>query len=165
MARSVNKVILLGNLGRDAELTYTPSGQALCKVGLATSRRWQDKSSGEWQEETEWHNLVIWGKTAENLTQYLTKGKTIFVEGRIKSRNWEKDGVKHYATDIVVDEVVLVGSRSDSGAGGEGGGAARPRPAAAARPAARSGGPGGQPAAQMTDSGPSEDISEDDIPF
>jgi len=161
MARSVNKVILLGNLGRDAELTYTPSGQALCKVGLATSRRWQDKSSQEWQEETEWHNLVIWGKTAENLAQYLTKGKTIYVEGRIKSRNWEKDGVKHYATDIVVDEVVLVGSRSDSG--GEGGGAApRPRPAAAARPAARS---GGQPAAQMADSGPSEDISEDDIPF
>ena len=160
MARSVNKVILLGNLGRDAELTYTPSGQALCKVGLATSRRWQDKSSGEWQEETEWHNLVIWGKTAENLTQYLTKGKTIYVEGRIKSRNWEKDGVKHYATDIVVEDVVLAGSRGD--AGGESGGAARPRPAAASRPAAKS---GGQPVAQMADSGPSEDISEDDIPF
>jgi single-strand DNA-binding protein len=160
MARSVNKVILLGNLGRDAELTYTPSGQALCKVGLATSRRWQDKSTQEWQEETEWHNLVIWGKTAENLTQYLTKGKTIYVEGRIKSRNWEKDGVKHYATDIVVDEVVLVGGRSDSG--GEGGGGARPRPAAASRPASKS---SAQPAAHMADSGPSEDISEDDIPF
>jgi single-strand DNA-binding protein len=159
MARSVNKVILLGNLGRDAELTYTPSGQALAKVGLATSRRWQDKASGEWQEETEWHNLVIWGKTAENLAQYLTKGKTIYVEGRIKYRNWEKDGVKHYATDIQVDEVVLVGSRGE-GEGGGGGGAARPRPVSS-RPAAR---PGAQPAAQMNN-GPSEDITEDDIPF
>lgn len=164
MARSVNKVILLGNLGRDAELTYTPSGQALCKVGLATSRRWQDKGSGEWQEETEWHNLVIWGKTAENLTQYLTKGSRVYVEGRIKSRNWEKDGVKHYATDIVVDDVVFAGGRGDNEGGGGGGGttAARPRPAPSARPVSR---PSGQPAAQMTDHGPSEDISEDDIPF
>ena len=77
MAPSVNKVILLGNLGRDAELTFTPSGQALSKVGLATSRRWQDKGSGEWQEETEWHNLVIWGKTAEKLyAPTLTKGQS-----------------------------------------------------------------------------------------
>src|SRR5258708_6400148 len=157
MARSVNKVILLGNLGRDAELTYTPSGQALSKVGLATSRRWQDKGSGEWQEETEWHNLVIWGKTAENLTPYLTKGQRVYVEGRIKSRTWEKDGVKHYATDIVVEDLVLAGSK------GEGGGEARPRPAAAARPAAASR-PAAQPAAQAVD-GPSEDLTEDDIPF
>src|ERR1035438_10036437 len=125
MARSVNKVILLGNLGRDAELTFTPSGQALSKVSLATSRKWQDKNSGEWQEETDWHNLVIWGKTAENLTQYLLKGRTIYVEGRIKNRSWEKDGVKHYATDIVVEDVVLVGNRGDAPAGGGGGEARR----------------------------------------
>ena len=116
MARSVNKVILLGNLGRDAEMTYTPSGQALSKVGLATSRRWQDKSSGEWQEETDWHNLVIWGKQAESLTPYLTKGSRIYVEGRIKNRTWEKDGVKHYATDIVVEDIVFAGSKADSAA-------------------------------------------------
>src|SRR5258708_24774191 len=154
MARSVNKVILLGNLGRDAEMTYTPSGQALSKVGLATSRRWQDKSSGEWQEETDWHNLVIWGKQAESLTPYLTKGSRIYVEGRIKNRTWEKDGVKHYATDIVVEDIVFAGSKADSagGAGGSGSGEARPRPAAA-RPAAR-------PAAQSSQppDGPSEDL-------
>jgi single-strand DNA-binding protein len=154
MARSVNKVILLGNLGRDAELTFTTSGQALSKVSLATSRRWQDKNSGEWQEETDWHNLVIWGKTAENLTQYLTKGRTIYVEGRIKNRSWEKDGVKHYATDIVVEDVVLVGNKGDAPSGGE----ARPRPAAT-RPAAR---PAGGP---PPDDGPHEDIRDDDIPF
>src|ERR1022692_2944745 len=114
MARSVNNVILVCNLGRDAELTLTPSGQALSKTTLVTSRKWQDKSSGEWQEETDWHNLVIWGKTAENLAQYLTKGRRIFVEGRIKNRTWEKDGVKHYATDIVVEDIVLVGNRGDS---------------------------------------------------
>ncbi len=157
MARSVNKVILLGNLGRDAELTFTPSGQALCKVGLATSRRWQDKGSGEWQEETEWHNLVIWGKTAENLAPYLTKGQRVYAERRINSRTWEKDGVKHYATDIVVEEIVLAGNKSDSEGGG---GAPRPRPAAA-RPASRP----GPPASAVNDHGPSEDISEDDIPF
>jgi single-strand DNA-binding protein len=160
MARSVNKVILLGNLGRDAELTFTPSGQALSKVSLATSRKWQDKNSGEWQEETDWHNLVIWGKTAENLTQYLLKGRTIYVEGRIKNRSWEKDGVKHYATDIVVEDVVLVGNRGDAPAGG-GGGEARPRPVAA-RPASRPVSSGPPPAA---DDGPHEDIRDDDIPF
>jgi single-strand DNA-binding protein len=163
MARSVNKVILVGNLGRDAELTFTPSGQALSKTTLATSRKWQDKSSGEWQEETDWHNLVIWGKTAENLTQYLTKGRMIYVEGRIKNRTWEKDGVKHYATDIVVEDIVLVGNRGDSqggGGAGSGSGEARPRPAAAARPAAR---PVSAP--PPGDDGPHEDIRDDDIPF
>jgi single-strand DNA-binding protein len=164
MARSVNKVILVGNLGRDAELTFTPSGQALSKTTLATSRKWQDKSSGEWQEETDWHNLVIWGKTAENLTQYLTKGRMIYVEGRIKNRTWEKDGVKHYATDIVVEDIVLVGNRGDSqggGGAGSGSGEARPRPAAAARPAARP----VSAAAPSADDGPHEDIRDDDIPF
>ena len=161
MARSVNKVILLGNLGRDAELTYTPSGQALSKVSLATSRRWQDKNSGEWQEETDWHNLVMWGKQAESLTQYLTKGSRVYVEGRIKNRSWEKDGVKHYATDIVVEDVVFAGSKSDSGGGG---GEARPRPASA-RPAGKPAQPGAPMAPPVPDDGPREDITDDDIPF
>src|SRR5713226_5057973 len=150
MARSVNKVTLIGNLGRDAELAYTNSGQAVSKVGLATSRRWQDKSSGEWQEETEWHNLVIWGKTAESLTPYLTKGQKVYVEGRIKSRNWEKDGVKHYATDIVVENIVLAGGRGDSG------GESRPRAASAAARPARPMGTSSAPASE----GPQEDITE-----
>jgi len=162
MARSVNKVILLGNLGRDAELAYTTGGSAVSKVGLATSRRWQDKATQEWQEETEWHNLVIWGKLAESMTPYLTKGQRLYVEGRIKSRTWEKDGVKHYATDIVVETLVLAGSKGD-GAPGGGGGEARPRAASAARPAARPAPPAQKAAGG--DEGPLEDITEDDIPF
>ena len=150
MPSSVNKVILLGNLGRDAELSHTPSGTALSKVSLATSRKWQDKNSGEWQEETEWHNLVIWGKTAESLTPYLTKGQKIYVEGRIKSRTWEKDGVKHYATDIVVENIVLAGSKGDAGGS---------RPAGGSKPARPAG------AAPAPSEGPQEDITEDDIPF
>ncbi len=153
MPSSVNKVILLGNLGRDAELSHTPSGQSLSKVSLATGRKWQDKNSGEWQEETEWHNLVIWGKQAESLTPYLTKGQKIYVEGRIKSRTWEKDGVKHYATDIVVETIVLAGGKGDGGGGGGS------RPAGSSRPARPSGG------APAPNEGPQEDITEDDIPF
>lgn len=152
MARSVNKVILLGNLGKDAELSYTPTGQALAKTTMATNRRWKDKN-GEQQEETEWHNLVLWGKQAEGLSQYLTKGRSIYVEGRIKSRTWEgKDGNKHHATDIVVERVVFAGPGRDAGASGEEAGT---RPAAARAAAA--------PA--PVDEGPQPDITEDDIPF
>ena len=154
MARSVNKVILLGNLGKDAELTYTPSGQAVSKVSLATNRRWKDKN-GEWQEETEWHNLVMWGKLAESYTQYLTKGQKIYVEGRIKSRTWEgKDGNKHYATDIIVEQLVFASGRGAD----EGAPAARQQ--AQARPASAPG-PGSAPAEE----GLTPEITDDDIPF
>jgi single-strand DNA-binding protein len=147
---------LLGNLGKDAELTYTPSGQALSKFSLATNRRWQDKN-GEWQDETEWHNIVLWGKTAESVSQYLTKGQKVYVEGRIKSRTWEgKDGNKHYATDIIAERIVLAGSR---GAGDEGA-PTRPR-TTAARPAAQSAGP----AQSGPDEGLQPEITDDDIPF
>lgn len=154
MARSVNKVILLGNLGKDAELTYTPGGQAVSKFSLATNRRYKDKN-GEWVDETEWHNIVLWGKLAEAYSQYLTKGEKIFIEGRIKSRTWEaRDGSKHHATDIVADQVVFVTSRR----GSEEGGAARP--AAAGRPAAAA-----PQAAPANDEGLQPEITDDDIPF
>ena len=114
MARSVNKAILLGNLGKDAELSYLPSGQAVSKFTLATNRRFKDKA-GEWQDETEWHNIVVWGKTAESLTQYLTKGQKVYVEGRIRSRTWEgRDGSKHFTTEINANDVVLASGRSTS---------------------------------------------------
>ncbi len=155
MARSVNKVILLGNLGKDAELSFTPSGQALSKFTLATNRRYKDKN-GEWQEETEWHNIVLWGKGAESLTQYLTKGQKVYVEGRIKSRTWEgKDGNKHYATDIVANQVVFA-----SGRGAEEGGATRPAQSQS-RPAAV----GAAAPAASADESISPEITDDDIPF
>lgn len=156
MARSVNKVILLGNLGKDAELSYLPSGQAVSKFSLATNRKWKDKN-GEWQEETEWHNIVLWGKPAESYSQYLTKGQKIYIEGRIKSRTWEgKDGNKHYATDIIADQIVFASGR---GADEGGGGAPRAAGQRAATPAAA------RASASPVEEGLSPEITDDDIPF
>ena len=124
---SVNKVILVGNLGRDAELRYTPGGAAVSTINMATTEVWNDKG-GQKQEKTEWHRVVLWGKTAESLTEYLTKGKQIYVEGRLQTRQWDdKDGNKRYTTEIRGDRVVLLGGgggrgqtidRGDAGAGG-----------------------------------------------
>lgn len=106
---SVNKVILVGNLGRDAELKYTPSGSAVATLSLATTEKWNDKS-GQSQEKTEWHRVVLWGKTAESLTEYLTKGKQIYIEGKLQARRWDdKDGNKRYTTEVRADRVVLLG--------------------------------------------------------
>ena len=109
---SVNKVILVGNLGRDAELRYTPGGAAVSTINMATTEVWNDKS-GQRQEKTEWHRVVLWGKQAESLTEYLTKGKQIYVEGRLQTRQWDdKDGNKRYTTEIRGDKVVLLGGGS-----------------------------------------------------
>src|SRR3978361_44744 len=118
-SRSVNKVILIGHLGRDAETKFTPGGAAVTKFSVATTRRWKDKDSGEWKEETDWSNVTLW--RAENLANYLTKGKQDYVEGRLQTRSYEdKDGKKVYATDVVADEVILLGGQSEGG-GGRGG--------------------------------------------
>ena len=107
-SRSVNKVILIGHLGRDAETGYTPSQIARTKFSVATSRRWKDQQTGEWKEETDWANVVLW--RSENLAQYLTKGKQVYVEGRLRSYSYEdKDGKKMYATEVVADDVILLG--------------------------------------------------------
>ena len=152
MARSVNKAILLGNLGKDAELSYLPSGQAVSKFTLATNRRFKDKA-GEWQDETEWHNIVVWGKTAESLTQYLTKGQKVYVEGRIRSRTWEgRDGSKHFTTEINANDVVLASGRSTEESSAEHAQARQARPATA-------------PPAPSSDEGISPEITDDDIPF
>lgn len=105
---SINTWIGVGHLGRDAELRYTPGGTPVSTINLATSDVWTDKS-GQRQEKTEWHRIVIWGKTAESLSEYLLKGKQIYVSGKLQTRTWEKDGVKRYTTEIRADKVVLLG--------------------------------------------------------
>jgi len=106
---SVNKVILVGNLGRDAELRYTPGGAAVCTLNMATTEKWNDKS-GSKQEKTEWHRVVLWGKMGESISGYLTKGKQVYVEGRLQTRQWDdKDGNKRYTTEIRCDKVVMLG--------------------------------------------------------
>jgi single-strand DNA-binding protein len=117
---SVNKVILVGNLGRDAELRYTPGGAAVATINMATTEVWNDKG-GQRQEKTEWHRVVLWGKSAESLSEYLTKGKQIYVEGRLQTRQWDdKDGNKRYTTEIRGDRIVLLGGGSRGAGAGAG---------------------------------------------
>jgi single-strand DNA-binding protein len=112
---SVNKVILIGNLGRDAELRYTTGGDAVSTVNMATTETWNDKQ-GKRVERTEWHRVVCWGRMAENLSEYLVKGKQIFVEGRLQTRQWDdKDGNKRYTTEIRADHITLLGGGQNGG--------------------------------------------------
>jgi single-strand DNA-binding protein len=143
---SVNKVILVGNLGRDAELRYTPGGAAVATLNMATTEVWNDKQ-GQRQEKTEWHRVILWGKQAESLQEYLTKGKQIYVEGRLQTRQWDdKDGNKRYTTEVKADRITLLGG----GGGGRGGGMDR------GASASHGGG---------MDEPPMEPITDDDIPF
>ena len=145
---SVNKVILVGNLGRDAELRFTAGGAAVSTLNLATTEVWNDKQ-GQKQEKTEWHRIVLWGKQAESLQEYLVKGKQIYVEGRLQTRQWDdKDGNKRYTTEIKADRITLLG-------GGGGGG----------RSAAVDRGSSGSHAANAPDEQPMAPITDDDIPF
>jgi single-strand DNA-binding protein len=114
----VNKVILIGNLGADPELRYTAGGTAVCKFSLATSRRFTGRD-GQKQEKTEWHRIVTWAKLAEICGQYLSKGKQVMIEGRIEYGSYEKDGVKHYTTDIVAENMQMLGGAGPSGRGSE----------------------------------------------
>jgi len=125
MAKSVNKVILIGNLGKDPDVKYTPAGAAVAKFSLATNERYKDKE-GQWQDRTEWHNIVAWQRTAEIAGEYLKKGRSVYVEGRLQTRSWDdkETGQKKYMTEIVVENLVLLGGKGDS-AGEEGGGRAR----------------------------------------
>lgn len=114
-AKSLNKVMLIGNLGKDADLRYTSTGRAVASFSLATNERFKPSESEEWQERTEWHNIVVWGKTAEGLAEYLTKGQKIYVEGRIQTRSWEdQTGNKRYTTEVVAGDIILLGGRGDS---------------------------------------------------
>jgi single-strand DNA-binding protein len=154
VARGINKVILVGNLGRDPELSYLPSGQSVAKFSLATSRSYKDKT-GEMKEETEWHNIVAWGKLGEICAQYLTKGRQAYVEGRIQSRTWEgKDGQKRTSVEIVASDIQMLGGR------GEGGGSSER--ASRSTTSERSSAPSSEEGSQETGA---PDITDDDIPF
>lgn len=164
---SVNKVIIVGNLGRDPEVRYTPNGNAVCNVSVATTRNWKNKDSGEKQEETEWHRVVFYDRLAEIAGEYLKKGRSVYVEGRLKTRKWQdKDGKDQYTTEIIAMEMQMLGSREGMGGGsssddrGEdygGGGGGGQRSAPASRPAAN------RPAASKPATG--FDNMDDDIPF
>jgi len=159
MAKSVNKVILIGNLGKDPEVKYTPSGTAVAKFSLATNERYKDKA-GEFQERTEWHNIVAFQRLAEIAGEYLKKGRSVYVEGRIQTHSWDdkQSGQKKYMTEIIANDLVLLGGR---GEGGEGGGG-RGRPAAAAADAA-----GTESTAPAPAENPAQgaEITDEDIPF
>ena len=154
---SVNKVILIGNLGRDPETRYLPSGDAVTNISIATSEKWKDKG-GEQQEHTEWHRIAFFGKLAEIAGEYLKKGSPVYVEGRIRTRKWQdkESGQDKYSTEIVADRMQLLGSRG-------GGAEAMPREPAAAG-AGGAGGGGGKPQPQQKKGG-AFDQMDDDIPF
>jgi single-strand DNA-binding protein len=145
---SVNKVILVGNLGRDAELRYTPGGAAVATLNLATTEVFKDRE-GQKKEDTQWHRVILWGKTAESLQDYLTKGKQIYVEGKLQTRKWkDKDGNDKYTTEVRGDRVVLLsGGGGGRGEGGGGGSRVADDPAQQAEP------------------GGSVELTDDDIPF
>ncbi len=160
-SRSVNKVILVGHLGRDAETKFTPGGAAVTRFSVATNRRWKDKDSGEWKEETDWSNVVLW--RSENLANYLTKGKQLYVEGRLQTRSYEdKDGKKVYATEVVADDVILLGGQGGGGGrSGGGGDEYSQQPVSQPRSAPRAAAPS-QPA---HDENFGQGITDDDVPF
>ena len=169
---SVNKVIIIGNLGKDPEVRYMPSGSAICNANIATTRTWKNKESGDKNEETEWHRVVFFDRQAEVAGEYLKKGSSVYVEGRLKTRKWtDKEGVERYTTEIIADVMQLLGSRQGmgGGAGGdeEGGGggysersAPQQRSAPASRPAASA--PASRPAPKAATG---FDNMDDDIPF
>jgi len=160
---SVNKVIIVGNLGRDPEVRYTPNGSAVCNVSVATTRSWKNKESGDKSEETEWHRVVFYDKLAEIAGEYLKKGRSVYVEGRLQTRKYtDKDGVEKYSTEIVADRMQLIGGAREGGSGGDaefssagpsGGGASR--------------GGGAKPASGGASGGGKKNVDDfdDDIPF
>ncbi|MGD9603489.1 MAG: single-stranded DNA-binding protein [Gammaproteobacteria bacterium] len=161
MARGINKVMLIGNLGADPEIRYTAGGSAIANLRLATAESWRDKETGEQQERTEWHRVVFFGRLAEIAGEYLKKGSQIYVEGRLQTRKWQdKDGSDRYSTEIVANEMQMLGGRGGAGGGGGGSGFedAPPRAAGGGRPArgAQSGG--------ASSEAPIPDF-DDDIPF
>ena len=148
MARGINKVILVGNLGADPETRYMPSGGAVTNIRVATTDSWRDKESGEQQERTEWHSVALFGRLGEIAGEYLRKGRQVYIEGRLRTRKWQdRDGNDRYTTEIIANEMQMLGGRADTG-----GAPARPAPAAAPAAAA---------AGSTSDSGD----FDDDIPF
>ena len=150
MARGINKVIIVGNLGRDPETRYLPSGGAVTNVSVATSKSWRDRESGEQKDRTEWHRVVFFNRLAEIASEYLKRGSKSYLEGELRTREWEREGQKHYTTEIVANEMQMLDSRGGMEGGGGG----------------NFGGSGGQSGRQQDDFGPPpSDDFDDDIPF
>ncbi|MDR3388717.1 MAG: single-stranded DNA-binding protein [Rudaea sp.] len=158
MARGINKVILVGNLGADPETRYTPSGTAITTIRIATSESWKDKQTGEQQDRTEWHRVKFFGRLAEIAGEYLKKGGQVYVEGKLRTDEYEKDGVKRYSTDIIADEMQMLGSKGGEG-GSSGGGERRERGPAR--------GPQSAPPRSAPASAPpvNDSFDDDEIPF
>lgn len=158
---SVNKAILVGNLGKDPEVKFMPNGEAVCNFSIATTDSWKDKA-GVKQERTEWHNITMYRKLAEIAGEYLKKGRPVYIEGRLQTRKWEKDGVTHYSTEIIADQMQMLGGREGGGQSQSGGD--NYSQDATAKPAARQAeATARKPAPAMA--GTSFDDFEDDIPF
>lgn len=186
---SVNKVILVGNLGADPEVRYLPSGDAVANIRLATTDRYKDKASGEFKEMTEWHRVAFFGRLAEIVNEYLKKGSSVYIEGRIRTRKWQgQDGQDRYSTEIVADQMQMLGGRGGSGGGGGGGGGGDDggyggggggygggrdmergggggRASGGGGAGARSGGGGGGASRPSAPAGGGFDEMDDDIPF
>lgn len=165
---SINKVIIVGNLGRDPETRYMPSGDAMTNIAVATTDKWKDKTSGEQKEATEWHRIAFFGKLAEIAGQYLKKGSQVYIEGKLRTRKWtDKEGVEKYTTEIIADTMQMLGSRQgmggapmDEGYGNATGGSAQ-------SPASRQASPSGTGGSSRPASKPAPNFSDmdDDIPF
>jgi len=175
MARGINKVILIGHLGQDPEVRALPSGSSIANLRIATTESWKDKQSGEFKEQTEWHTVVLFGRTAEVAAEYLKKGSQVYIEGRLRTRKWQdKTGNDRYSTEVVGNDMQMLGGRGQGGGAAGAAGAEGGRPAYAARDTARS--TGGAAAAAGASSGGGGEFSDapatstehdfdDDIPF
>jgi single-strand DNA-binding protein len=163
MARGINKVILVGNLGQDPDTKAMPSGMTVCNIRLATSESWKDKQSGEMKEQTEWHSVAMFGRLAEIAGEYLRKGSQVYIEGRLRTRKWQdKQGNDRYTTEIVANEMQMLGGLGGGGDYGEssGGGGRRAASGGGGGGGGRGGDPGGEPVRSST-----EGDFDDDIPF
>lgn len=160
MARGINKVILVGNLGNDPETRYTAGGSAITTISIATSESWKDKQTGEAQERTEWHRVKFFGRLAEIAGEYLKKGRQVYVEGSLRTEKYtDKSGVERYTTDIIANEMQMLGGNPGEGGGGtRGGGGERPMRSASAAPRSAPSGGGARPA-------PETSFEDDEIPF
>jgi single-strand DNA-binding protein len=167
MARGVNKVILVGNLGADPETRYTASGSAITNVNIATSESWKDKQTGEQQEKTEWHRIVFFNRLAEIAGEYLRKGSQVYVEGRLQTRKWQgQDGQDRYSTEVVASEMQMLGSRGGEASQRPAGGGFRDNKPAQPNQGQGAAAPAAAPAAQPSSPAASGDnFAEDDIPF
>ena len=162
--RGINKVILIGTCGQDPEVRYMPNGNAVTNLSLATNEQWTDKQTGQQVQKTEWHRVMLFGKVAEIAGEYLRKGSQVYIEGKLQTREWEKDGIKRYTTEIIVDirgTMQLLGGRQDNAGSNAAPNQSRPAPQRSSQPQAAARQPASRPAPRQSE----QDYYDDDIPF